>query len=193
MVKTAYCLSWNSWQFRWSICTILILESDSIYRNSKEIISMRKYLLPFIVFLLLATPAYAAEQVDVNITIQTILVFVANNAGPLTFTYDAYADFGTPNDIGDIDYDLTVNQGWQVEGQILDGVQNAQTAADWDDATWTLKVNGVTIDESAPVVIDSGVAAVHDIGSVWEVLLTIPWPESVSTPDCTIEMTASAV
>jgi hypothetical protein len=154
---------------------------------------MRKYLLPFFIFLLLATPAIAAEQVDVNITIQTILVFVANNVAPLTFTYDAWADFDTPNDIGDINYDLTVNQGWQVEGEILDGVQNGQTAADWDDATWTLKVNGVTIDESAPVIIDSGLTAVHDIGVTWQVLLNIPWPESVSTPDCAIEMTASAV
>ncbi len=154
---------------------------------------MRRILIGCMVFLFLATPAMAAELLDVEITIQTIVEFTVNNAGPLTFTYDEYVDFGVANDIGDVDYNLYVNQAWQVEGIILDGVQNGQTAADWDAATWTLSVNAVTIDESAAVVIDSGGAAVARTGSVWEVLLTIPWPESASTPDCTIEMTASSV
>jgi hypothetical protein len=154
---------------------------------------MRKYILPLFIFLLLASPAVAAEQVDVNVMIQTILVFTANNAAPLTFTYDSYDDFGVAQDIGDVNYDLTCNQGWQVEGEILDGTQNGQTAADWDDSAWTLSVNGVTIDESAPVVIDSDGSAVYRVGSDWQVLLTIPWPESNASPDCTIEMTASAV
>lgn len=153
---------------------------------------MRKILISLIVFLLLASPAFA-EEVDVEITIQSIVEFTVNNAVALTFTYDEYSDFGVAQDIGDVDYDLSVNQGWQVEGLILDGTQNGQTAADWDAATWTLSVNAVTIDETAAVIIDSGGAAVHRDDSVWEVLLTIPWSESASTPDCTIELTASAV
>jgi len=154
---------------------------------------MRKILIAIVAFLLLATPAFAAEEVDVNITISTILVFTANNVAPLTYTYDTYAKFGAAQDIGDVNYDLTCNQGWQVVGLILDGTQNGQTAADWDGVGWTLSVNGVTLDEVAADVIDSGGAAVYRDGAVWEVLLTIPWPESNSTPDCTIEMTASAV
>ncbi|MCK4720182.1 hypothetical protein KAU08_05965 [bacterium] len=145
------------------------------------------------VFLFLATPAMAVETLDVEITIQAIVEFTVNNAGALTFTYDEYADFGVANDIGDVDYDLYVNQAWQVTGKILDGVQNAQTADDWDVAAWTLSVNAVTINETTAVNVDSGGAAVARTGSVWEVLLTIPWPESASTPDCTIEMTASSV
>ena len=106
---------------------------------------MRKLIIFFIAFLLLASPAMAQEEVDVEITIQTILVFVVNNAAPFTFTYDDYADFGAAQDLGDVDYDLDCNQGWQVEGQILDGTQNGQTADDWDDATWTLSVNGLSL------------------------------------------------
>jgi len=154
---------------------------------------MKKLFICVAAFLLLAAPVMAQEEVDVEITIQTIVEFTANNLAALTFTYDQYSDFGVAQDIGDVDYDLSVNQAWQVVGIILDGTQNGQTAADWDGVGWTLSVNAVTLDEVAADVIDSGVAAVDRFGSVWEVLLTIPWPESNSTPDCTIEMTASAV
>ena len=154
---------------------------------------MHRFIFCFMVFLLLATPAIAQELVDVEITIDAIADFVVNNAGPLTFTYDEYADFGVAQDIGDVDYDLYTNQGWQVEGLILDGTQNGQTSADWDDAAWTLSVNAVTIDETTPVNVDSGGGAVNRTGSLWEVLLNIPWPESASTPDCTIELTATTV
>ena len=154
---------------------------------------MRKTFIFLLAFLLLAVPAQAQETVDVEITISTILVFTVNNAGPLTYTYNAYALFGVAQDIGDVDYDLTCNQGWQVDGIILDSTQNGQTADDWDDSSWTLSVNAVTIDESAGTTVDSDGSAVHRTGSVWEVLLTIPWPESNQTPDCTIQLTASAV
>jgi hypothetical protein len=154
---------------------------------------MRKTFLFLLAFLLLAVPAQAQETVDVEITISTILVFTVNNATPLTYTYDAYGLFGSAQDIGDVDYDLTCNQGWQVDGIILDGTQNGQTADDWDDTNWTLSVNAVTIDESASATVDSDGNAVYRTGSVWQVLLTIPWPESNQTPDCTIQLTASAV
>jgi hypothetical protein len=153
---------------------------------------MRKLIIGLVIFIALATPAMA-EQVDVEITIQTIVEFTVNNVAALTFTYDQYSDFGVAQDLGDVDYDLSVNQAWQVVGQILDGTQNGQTAADWNVAAWTLSVNAVTINEASTTVVDSGGAAVHREGSLWEVLLTIPWPESNSTPDCTIELTASAV
>jgi len=154
---------------------------------------MRKTFIFLLAFMLFAAPAWAQETVDVEITIDTILVFTVNNVGPLTYTYNAYSQFGVAQDIGDVDYDLTCNQGWQVVGLILDGTQNGQTAADWDDASWTLSVNAITIDETAADVVDSGGSAVYRVGSVWQVLLTIPWPESNSTPDCTIQLTASAV
>ncbi len=157
---------------------------------------MRRILLPLLIFFLFATPAFAdtdVETLDVNITINTILVFTINNAGPLTFTYDEYTDFGVANDIGDVDYDLTCNQGWQVQGLILDGTQSGQAAADWDDSGWTLSVNAVTIDESTPATVDSDTVACFRDDQVWEVLLNIPWSESVSTPDCTIQLTAADV
>ena len=116
-----------------------------------------------------------------------------NNATPLTCTLDAYSEFGVATDIGDVDYDLTANQAWQVDGIILDGTQNGQTAADWDVGSWTLSVNAVTLNESTDTTVDSDTVAAHDIGSVWEVLLTVPWPESAATPDCTISLTASLV
>ena len=153
---------------------------------------MRKLFIGLVIFIALATPAMA-ETCDVEITISTIVEFTVNNVTALTFTYDQYSDFGVNQDLGDVDYDLSVNQGWQVTGKILDGTQNGQTAADWNAAAWTLSTNAVTINETAAVVIDSGGAAVHRVGSLWEVLLNIPWPESNSTPDCTIELTASAV
>jgi hypothetical protein len=154
---------------------------------------MRKYFILIVAFLLIAAPVMAQEEVDVEITILTIVEFTANNVAPLTFTYDQYSDFGVAQDLGDVDYDLNVNQAWEVEAIILDGTQNGQAAADWDDTNWTLSVNAVEIDESLAVVIDSGVVAVDRAGALWQVLLTIPWPESNSTPDCTIEMTASEV
>jgi len=154
---------------------------------------MRKLFIGLVIFIALAAPAMAAEEVDVEITINTIVEFTVNNVAALTFTYDQYSDFGADQDLGDVDYDLSVNQAWQVVGQILDGTQNGQTAADWDVAAWTLSVNAVTINEAGTTVVDSGGAAVHRVGSLWEVLLNIPWPESNSTPDCTIELTASAV
>jgi len=145
------------------------------------------------VFAMTTAPVIAQETVDVEITIETIVEFTVNNVGPLTFTFDQYSDFGVAQDLGDVDYDLSVNQGWQVEAIILDGTQNGQTADDWDDDAWTLTVNAVEINETTEVVIDSGGAAVHREGSLWAVQLTIPWPESNSTPDCTIQMTASEV
>jgi len=159
---------------------------------------MRKFLISVcafaVTFLVLAAPASAVEQtLDVEITIDQILTFTVNNVTALTFTYDDYADFGVANDIGDVDYDLTCNQGWKVEGLILDGTQSSQTADDWDATTWTLSVNAVEIDETTAVTIDNDASAVNRTGSLWEVLLTIPWPESAQTPDCTIQMTASAV
>jgi len=156
---------------------------------------MRKLLLSIAIFLLVAAPASAdvVQTLDVNITVETILTFTINNGAPLTFTFDEYTDFDVANDIGDVDYDLTCNQGWKVDGIILDGTQNGQVADDWDAATWTLSVNAVTIDETAAVTVDSDASAVYRDDSVWEVLLTIPWPESVSTPDCTIQLTAAAV
>jgi hypothetical protein len=156
---------------------------------------MRKLFISLFVFLLLTVPVRADEidTLDVNITLETILVFTINNAGALTFTYDEYVDFGVANDIGDVDYDLTCNQGWQVTGIILDGTQGGQVADDWDAANWTLTVNTVTIDETAGVVIDSDGSAVYRDDSVWDVTLNIPWPESAATPDCTIQLTAAAV
>ncbi len=155
---------------------------------------MRKFFISIAIFLLFAIPAHAdiVDTLDVNITIDTILVFTINNGAALTFTYDEYTDFGVANDIGDVDYDLTSNQGWEVNGIILDGVQSGQTADDWG-AGWTLSVNAVTINETADVTIDSDGSAVYRDDALYEVLLTIPWPESVSTPDCTIQLTAASV
>lgn len=154
---------------------------------------MRKIFLFLLAFLMLTMPAQAQETVDVEITIDTILVFTVNNTVALTFTYNAYSQFGVDQDIGDVDYDLTCNQGWEVEGLILDGTQNGQTADDWDDTNWTLSVNSVTIDETTAAVVDSDGSAVHRTGSVWQVDLNIPWPESNASPDCTIQLTASTV
>ena len=152
---------------------------------------MRKILIFLIAFSLLAVPARADDQVALGMSLAAIQVFTVNNVGPLTFTYDEYSDFGVAQDIGDIDYDLQANAGWQVEAIILDGVQSSQTADDWDDSTWTLSVNAVTINESAAVVIDSDSSPTWRFNELWQVLLTIPWAESASSPDCTIELTAS--
>ncbi len=152
---------------------------------------MRRLFISFIAFLLFATSAMAEVEIGVVMSVATVNVFQVNNVGPLTFTFDEYSDFGIAQDIGDIDYDLDANAGWQVSAIILDGTQNGQTADDWDDVTWTLSVNGVAINESSGTVIDSDPGPVSRTGALWEVLLTIPWPESASTPDCTIQLTAS--
>jgi hypothetical protein len=153
---------------------------------------MRIFFISLIAVLVFAVPAMAAE-VDVELTIDQILVFNTNNVAPLTCTLDAFAEFDVATDIGDVDYDLTTNQAWQVDGIILDGAQNGQVAADWDSINWTLSVNAVTLNEATDSTVDSGGAAVNRTGSVWEVLLTVPWPESQATPDCTISLTASLV
>jgi len=154
---------------------------------------MRRLFIILVAFLFIAIPVKADRQTGVALSMTEIQVFTVNNVGPLTYTYSAYSDFGTPQDIGDIDYDLQTNSGWQVEGLILDGTQSGQNADDWDDGAWTLSVNGVAINETSGVVIDSGGSPVDRSGALWEVLLTIPWSESASNPDCTIQLTASEV
>ncbi len=156
---------------------------------------MRRIIISSFIFLLLTIPAHAdvIQTLDVEITVETILTFTINNGAPLTFTYDEYVDFGVANDIGDVDYDLTSNQGWEVNGIILDGVQSGQTADDWDGVAWTLTVNAVTITEVGSTTIDSDGSAVFRDDSLWDVTLNIPWPESAQTPDCTIQLTAASV
>ena len=154
---------------------------------------MRKVFIFVVLLLLAALPVRAERQGGFILSVTAILNFNVDNVGPLTYTYSSYSDFGTPQDIGDIQYDLSTNSGWQVTALILDGTQNGQIADDWDDASWTLSVNGVAINETSPVVIDSRPYPVNRSNRLWPVLLTIPWPESISTPDCTIELTASAV
>ena len=154
---------------------------------------MRIFIISILAVLFFALPAMAQEEVDVELTISQILVFTENNVGPLTCLLDAYSEFGVATDIGDVDYDLTTNQAWQVDAIILDGTQNGQAADDWDVVNWTLSVNAVTLNEATDSTIDSGGAAVNRVGSVWQVLLTVPWPESQATPDCTLSMTASLI
>ena len=155
---------------------------------------MRTFLLSLLFLLIalaIAVPAMAApgdpvvDSVDVNLQITDILEFSVNNAGPLTCLIDAYSKFGDPIPIGDVNYTLYANEDWQVDGILLDA------DADWDDATWTLSVNGVTLDESAGVPVDTGLAGDELPNDVWPVLLTVPWFEHASTPDCTIQLTAS--
>ena len=153
---------------------------------------MRILLIFALAFLLPAMPLRAENRVQVPLDIKSITIFTIHNPVPLTFVFDQYSDFGVAQDIGDIDYDLQSNSGWQVEAAILDGVQNGQTAGDWDASTWTLSVNGVAINEISNTIIDSDSVPVDRTHAKWQVLLTIPWPESVSSPDCTIELTASS-
>jgi hypothetical protein len=156
-------------------------------------------LLSLLIALAFAVPAMAApgdpvvDSVDVTLEITDILEFSVNNAGPLTCLIDAYSKFGDPIPIGDVNYTLYANEDWEVDGIILDGAQNGQTAADWEDATWTLSVNGVTIDEGAGVLVDTGLAGDELPNDVWPVLLTVPWFEHASTPDCTIQLTATLI
>lgn len=154
---------------------------------------MRCLVIIAMVFLSLATPAWADVDSGVALSITEIQIFVVNNVGPLTFTYSSYSDYGTPQNIGDISYDLQANSAWQVEGRIFDNEAGGQIANDWDDGNWTLTVNGYTIDESTDTVIDSGGGPVARDDALWEVQLTIPWPESTSSPDCQIQLTASSI
>jgi hypothetical protein len=155
---------------------------------------MRKLLIFIVLFTVFATPSYADrdDEFGFYIPLGPVQNFVVNNAGPLTFTYDEYADFGVAQDIGDIDYDLTSNIGWEVAAQIIDSGAS-QVSNDWDSINWTLTVNGVAIDESGPTVIDSDTNPIDVTGELWEVLLTIPWSEAAGTADCEISLTASTV
>ena len=148
---------------------------------------MRIFLLSLLIALVFAVPAMAdvVDSVDVNLTITEILEFSVNNASPLTCTLDAYSEFDVPLPIGDVNYTLYANEDWQVEGLILDG------DADWETPAWTLSVNGVTIDEDLGVPVDTGLAGDELPNANWPVVLTVPWPESAATPECTIELTAS--
>ena len=144
-------------------------------------------------FLLLAAPALATGEVDVEITILPIVEFTVNHGTLIIYTYDRSSVFDVPQDLGNVEYDLYVNQGWQIEGIILDDSENDQTADDWDAVTWILSINDVIINETEHGMIDSGDSAVARTGNVWKVLLTIPRSEGSSTSDCTIELTASGV
>ncbi len=153
---------------------------------------MCRIIISTFIFLLLTLPAHAddVQTFEVDLTVGIISVYTINNGAPLTFTFDEYVDFGVANDIGDINYDLTVNAGWLINGIILDGTQGGQTADDWDSINWTLTVNGVTIDEAGSTTIDSDGSPVFRDDALWPVTLNIPWSENAQTPDCTIELTA---
>lgn len=155
---------------------------------------MRKLVFSIVIIMLLTVPASARSRDEgiVFFPLGPVQVFVVNNTEALTFTFDEYSDFGVAQDIGDVDYDLVSNTGWEVTAQIRDWGFD-QTWFDWDDANWTLSVNGAVIDEGTPVVIDTDPNPVERYGALWEVLLTIPWPEAANTADCWIEMTASTL
>ncbi|MCK4720183.1 hypothetical protein KAU08_05970 [bacterium] len=156
---------------------------------------MRKLLFSMIAFMLMTVTAQAVPFDDGSFgyLLGPVQLFIVNNTEPLTFTFDEYSDFGVAQDIGDVNYDLVSNVGWEVTGKILDGVAGGQTVDDWDDTNWTLSVNGVAIDETVFNVIDTDPNPVNRTGALWEVLLTIPWPEAASTADCQIELTASTI
>jgi len=158
---------------------------------------MRKLVFSVFLFILLTVPSNAEPEPGTDgsliIFLGPVQFFVVNNSSPLTFTYDQYSDFGVAQDLGDVNYDLISNVAWQVWGQILDGTGGGQTADDWDGSNWTLSVNGVAVNETSAVIIDSDPNPANRDDALWEVLLSIPWPESVGTPDCQIELTAETV
>ena len=158
---------------------------------------MRKLLLLAVAFLMftgLAAPAFATtDTVTVVVTVNDLFFFEINSPTGFTITYDAYGDFGVAQDLGDIDYDLHCNDddGWTVTGKILDGTQDGQEAGDWDDTNWTLSVDGDALNETTATTFDGDTGPEYTNGGLWEVLLTIPWPEPADTYDCTIECTAT--
>ncbi len=145
-----------------------------------------RFFFSIVVLMLLAVPATATplDEERIFMPLGPVQLFVVNNTVPLTFTYDEASDFGVARDLGDIDYDLVSNTGWEVSATIND------IDSDWDDVNWTLSVNGTVIDISG-VVIDTDPNPVERYGALWEVLLIIPWPESISNPECEIIMTAT--
>jgi hypothetical protein len=156
---------------------------------------MRKLLLSSILFLILSGSVQAdtSDYVTMGIVLDPVQLFTVNNIGPLTFTYDQFFDFGVSQDIGDINYDLVSNTGWEVKAMILDASGDGQTPDDWDDENWMLFVNGFLLDEGGTSVIDMDLSPVNRDDAVWEVLLSIPWPVGPSTADCQIELTASTL
>ena len=156
---------------------------------------MKGALFSIVIFFLLVIPAHAdlEDEIEYGFLLGPVQLFIVNNAAPLTFTYDQHSDFSVSQDIGDINYDLTSNIAWKVTAIITDTTTGGQVADNWDDAGWTLSVNGVTLNESTNTIIDSDGAAIDVTGATWEVLLDIPWPESVSNPDCAIILTAETI
>ena len=154
---------------------------------------MRSLVIIPMVFLCMAVPALADVDSGLALSVTEIQIFTVNNVAPLTFTYSSYSDYDTPQDIGDVNYDLQANAGWQVECRIFDNESGGQNSNDWDDGSWTLTVNGIAINETTDTVIDSGGGPVARDDALWEVLMTIPWPESTSSPDCRIQLTASSI
>ena len=145
---------------------------------------MRKLLLLAVAFLLLAAPAWANDTTTVTITIEDEIYFNVDTTA-LNATYN---EFGTEQDIGDIQYDLYCNSTWDVDAYYTDGDD------DWD-AAWVLDVNGTTISEGgAPgTQIDSGTAQSED-DALWQVDLLINWanaPAPGTSYDCDIIMTAA--
>ena len=156
-----------------------------VYRIATSIITF------ILAFLLPTIPALADIDSGLALSVTEIQIFTVNNVAPLTYTYSNYSDYGTPQDLGDINYDLQANSAWQVEGRIFDNESGGQNANDWDDGSWKLTVNGIAINETTDTVIDSGGGPVARDDALWEVLLTIPWPESAASPDCRLLLTAS--
>jgi len=154
---------------------------------------VRQLIIIPMVFLSLAVAVQADIDSGVALSILEIQIFTVNNVAPLTFTFSSYSDYDTPQDLGDINYDLQANSAWEVEARVFDTTWGGQVADNWDDSSWTLSVNGVTIIEGVNTVIDSGGGPVNRSDENWEVLLTIPWPESTSNPDCRLLFTASSI
>jgi len=156
---------------------------------------MRKLLFSVLLLVAMAVPAQAkpAENIAMAIILGPVQLFTVNNVAPLSFTFETYSDFGAVHDIGSVDYDLVSNTGWEVKAVILDTSVDGQTADNWDDAQWTLSVNGVGLNESGSTVIDTSPEPVNRSHSFWQVLLAIPWPVGPSSPDCVISLTATTL
>ena len=149
---------------------------------------MRKLLLLAVAFLLLAAPAWAVDDsIDIEVTIDSILTFTINPAGPLTLTLSSVWASSDWHDLSsDIDVDVACNEAWDLDLQITDGDN------DWgglwdvrlDDGTW---VQDET--DGSQSLFDEHAAGTFD--ETWNVEVQIPWPTGPGTYDCTLAFTCS--
>jgi len=154
---------------------------------------MRYILLTLAAFLLIAAPAFAANdttgEVDVQLTINDIMDFDITNTSAITLTLSEVWTTGWQGFDSDVAWSMECNEDWDCSVDIDDG-----TTEDWDNS-WLLRIggsSGTEFDEDDGTVLFLEECETHSGTGSWDLEIYLTWPTGPVSGACTLDFTASA-